>query len=171
MGTPPYEVLEFGQVQVQVQVRPITAPGLKCFLDDQAQRIRRSVHEVAPQAPRKAVVIVDASVSLMPPAEARQVQAAWLKEHQHLLKLVTHRIGLVLPNPWLRAFMASVLTVAPQPVPMSTHGSLAAAVQWAMDVLSEINGQASEVLLRDGVAAVERAKTELTLGAGDSVVA
>lgn len=161
MTVTPYEILDFGQVQVQVQVGPVTAAGLRAFLDGETQRIRAAIRASAPQAPRKGVVILDASVSLMPPADARQVQAAWLKENQHLLGLVTYKIGLVLPNPLLRAFMASVLALAPQPVPMNTHSALAPAVHWAIAAVSEIGGVVSDALRADGVAAVENAKAKV----------
>jgi len=163
MTASPYEIIDFGQVQVQVQVGPVSAAGLRAFLDSETQRIRNAVRTSAPHAPRKGVVILDASVSLMPPADARQVQAAWLKQNQHLLRLVTHKIGLVLPNPLLRGFMASVLTLAPQPVPMKTHSSLAPAIDWAIAAVSEIDGVVSDALRAGGATAVENAKASLLL--------
>ena len=161
MEAVPYEVLEFGQVQVQIQVRPVTGDGLKAFLDAQARDIKQTLAQVKGTPVQKSVVIIDASVSLMPPADARKVQAAWLDENQHLLQLATHGIGLVLPNPLLRGFMASVLALTSQPVAMKTHSSLENAVDWAIQSVQEIHGEISTELLQDGAGAVQRAKAHL----------
>lgn len=157
----PFEVLEFGQVHVQVQVRPVTAQGLRAFLDGQAREIKTALDRMD-SAPPKVVVVVDASVSLLPPSDARRVQADWLKEHEHLLRLVTHSTGLVLPNPLLRGFMASVLALAPTPVPMKTHGSLDEAICWAIATVDEIEGEVTDDLRTHGSQAVELAKAALT---------
>jgi len=161
----PFAILDFGQVQVQIQVRPITADGLRTYLSGETLRIKERVAQRDAVAPRKAVVIVDGSVSLMPPSDARKLQAEWFRDNQDLLRLVMHRMGFVLPNPLLRGFMSAVFFLAAPPVPMVTHRSLQEALDWALDQARAIDGQVSDELLRDGIEAVERARRRVTGGA------
>ena len=43
--------------------------------------------------------------------------------NKELLKLVTHKMGFVLPNAFLRGFMSAVFFLSGPPVPMKTHAS------------------------------------------------
>ena len=158
MGEIPFEILDFGQVQVQVQVREITVDGLRTYLDGESARIRQNLEFRDRMAPRKAVIIVDGSVSLMPPPEARQMQADWFNANKDLLKLVTHKMGFVLPNAFLRGFMSAVFFLSGPPVPMKTHASVDEAVPWAIAEALSIGGEVSDDLRLDGVVAYERAK-------------
>lgn len=151
-------MLDFGQVQVQIQVRPITTAGLTAYLDGETRRIRALLSQRDALAPRKAIIIVDGSVSLMPPAEARNIQRRWFTDNHDLLRLVTHEMGFVLPNALLRGFMSAVFYLSSPPVPMITHGSLDEAVQWAIRKAESIQGQVNTDLLKDGSIAVERAR-------------
>lgn len=156
----PFSTLDFGQVQVQIQVRPITAKAFAAHLAMETARIRQLLATRDSPAPRKAVVIVDGSVALLPPSDARRMQADWLRDNAELLKLVTHELGFVLPNPLLRGFVSAVFYLAPLPVPTSTHASLEEAIAWAVQEVRSIGGQIASTLLTDGTRAVERARAE-----------
>jgi hypothetical protein len=152
----PYQVLEFGQVHVQVQIAPVTAEGLKLYLDEQVGLIHDAIADGVKVNESKVVVIVHPSVGLMPPAEARQVQADWLKDNAHALRVATHCTSLVLPNPLLRGFAASVLHFVSTPIPMVTHGSLRKALSWAIEEVLKLGGKVDPALLDDPEAVIER---------------
>ncbi len=156
----PFSSLDFGQVQVQIQVRPITIKSFAAHLTLETARIRQLLASRDGPAPRKAVVIVDGSVALLPPAEARRMQADWLRANAELLKLVTHELGFVLPNPLLRGFVSAVFYLAPLPVPTTTHASLDEAIAWAVQEAQNIGGHVAPTLIAGGAAAVERARAE-----------
>ncbi len=166
----PFTNLSFGQVQVQVQVRPITSASFAEHLAQETLRIRRLLANRESAAPRKAVVIIDASVALMPPSEARTQQAEWLRQNGHLVRLVTHQLGFVLPTPILRGFVTAVSYLVPQPVPNTTHGSLDEAVAWAIQEAQNIGGDIDPELLHDGSFAVERARAKALGSIGTTAV-
>lgn len=161
MSSSPFVILNFGQVQVQIQVKPIDAAGLSAHLDQETRRIKQLLSQRGRLAAEKAVVIVDGSVALMPPAEARKLQADWLKTNKDLLQLVTHKLGFVLPNPILRGFVSAVFYLVPLPIPSETLGSLDEAVAWAIREARSINGVVDEELLTLGTAAIERRRAQL----------
>lgn len=161
MSASPFVILSFGQVQVQIQVKPISAAGLSAHLEQETQRIKQLLAQRGRLAPQKAVVIVDGSVALMPPAEARKLQADWLKANKDLLQLVTHKLGFVLPNPILRGFVSAVFYLVPLPIPSETLGSLDEAVAWAIREARSIDGVVDEELLTLGTAAIERRRAQL----------
>jgi len=161
MSASPFVILNFGQVQVQIQVKPIDAAGLSAHLDQETRRIKQLLSQRGRLAAEKAVVIVDGSVALMPPAEARKLQADWLKANRDLLQLVTHKLGFVLPNPILRGFVSAVFYLVPLPIPSETLGSLDEAVAWAIREARSINGVVDEELLTLGTAAIERRRSQL----------
>ena len=144
----------------------MTSDGLQAHLSQETLRIKQILADRKAPAPRKAVVIVDGSVALLPPADARQIQASWLKQNVDLLRLVTHQMGFVLPNPMLRGFVAAVFYIAPLPVPSSTHASLDDAIAWAIKEVHSINGTVDEALLNEGSVAVERARSAAMLEVG-----
>jgi hypothetical protein len=154
----PYRLLSFGHVQVQIQVAPITAHNLAIHLAAQSEQLELISRERWKYDPVKVVVLVDGGVSLVPPPEARALQTAWLKKHRNELSLITYKMGFVLPNRLLRAFVNAILFVAPLPVPMTAHATMHDAVRWATREIDSIGGEVSPELRSRGSAAVEAAR-------------
>jgi hypothetical protein len=104
----------------------------------------------------KAVVINDASCDMLPSPSARKAQAEWLKENEHLLKLVCHAAGFVLPSTTLRTTLTGVLWIAPTPFPITTHASLELALDWAITEVDRLGFDIHPELFGQGIMAVER---------------
>ena len=153
MGSP-FRSLDFDQIQVQLQLGPITIDNFRSYLEEEGERLREAMSISA--NPLKAVVVVDGSVALMPPAEARKLQAEWLKEYGDVLARVTHKIGFVLPNPLLRNLVGTVMKMTPMPCPTTVHPDLEQALDWAITEADSIGGVIAHDLLMDGTMAVER---------------
>lgn len=154
----PFRLLSFGHILVQIQVCAITTENLRIHLDAQTEQLQRILDERWHRDPVKVVMLVDGSVALMPPPDARPLQAQWMKEHKEKLSLMTRRMGFVLPNPWLRGFVGAVFFLAPQPVPMTTHRSMEDAIHWAIREMDQGDGRVDPELRRRGATLVEEAK-------------
>lgn len=162
MARSPFVSLDFGQVQVQIQVEPITDEGMRAHLNTETERLRQLVGRgPSMQVPEKAVVIVDGSVTLVAPPTARRLQADWMKDHEDLLQLVTHEVGFVVPNMVLRHTITAVLWLAPTAMQTSTHASLQDAVTWAIGEVDGLKGQVAPELREGGAEAVEKARQQV----------
>ena len=160
-GLHPIQALDFDQVQVQIQLAPLTAENMRAFQAAETERIRALVDIRDSHVPRKAVVVMDGSNELLPGADVRRMQAEWLKEHHDLLRLVLHSISVVVPNPLTRGAVTAVTWMANTPCPIKTHASLEQAVAWAIDECIAIGGTVSEELLQGGVTAIEARRNAL----------
>jgi hypothetical protein len=160
MATPPFVILDFQTVQVQIQVAPITVEGFEEHLKREGERIRATVGGVATGA----FVIIDGSVALMPPAAARKMQAEWIAEHGELLRVITRGLCFVLPNPLLRAFIGTVFHIVPPPAPWKTQATLEDAVTWAMGQAEALGLPIDERLLERGVDAITEARIRAVRG-------
>lgn len=164
MTKSPFAALDFGQVQVQIQLHPITGDGMKVYLAEESARMKQLM-SVGGFSGRKAVVIVDGSVSLVAPPEARRLQADWMHENQQLLAMVTHSLGFVVSNMLLRHAVSALMWIAPQvPFPTKTHASLSDAVRWAIDTVDSFEGEVHEDLRMGGALAVEAARDRVLRG-------
>lgn len=158
----PYEILEFGQVQIQVQVEQLTPDNLAQHLKNETARIRNAIAQHRkPGDTRKAVVLVDTSVTLMPDALTRKIQADWMKENEDLFKLVVHSMGFVIPSAIIRGTLTAVFWIAPMPMPVTTHESMDQALDWAIAQLDHYGEQVDNDLLMNGVMAIERKRAAL----------
>ena len=151
----PFLVLDFGQIQVQLQVEGVTRDNLQAYLDAETARMTERAADI-PADFDKAIVIVDGSVALMPPADARGLQADWIKANQEMLRALTHKMAFVVPNPWVRAIVAAVFAIAPSPVPMKTFPTLEAAADWAIEESHALGGAVREDFLVQRAGAVQR---------------
>ncbi len=152
----PFRVLDFGQVQVQIQVAALTTENFQAHLEAESSRLSALIRQRDSAIPRKAVVINDGSVELVPPASVRKLQAEWIKSHEDMLRLVCHRLGIIVPGALARHAMTAVLWLAPLPVPMKVLENMDEAVRWAIAEVDGIGGQVDAELRAGGRAAVER---------------
>jgi len=159
----PFRVLDYGQLQVQLQVAPVTAANLQHHLASETVRIRQTL-AAPPRAFDKVIVIVDASVALVPPPDARRVQADWMRANQNLLRQVTRAVGFVFPNPWVQGCVATIFSLMPMPIPMTSHGTLEEAVDWAIANADDVSGAVADELLFQGTQAIERARAGFRVG-------
>jgi len=151
----PFLVLDFGQIQVQLQVEGVTARNLRQYLDAETARMRELLKNL-PADFDKVIVVVDGSVALLPPPEARDIQAKWIAAHRELLRTLTHKIAFVVPNPWVRAIMTAVFAIAPSPVPIQPFANLDEALTWATAESRSTGGTLTAELLSEGANAVSR---------------
>lgn len=151
----PIQALDFDQVQIQIQVAPLTSDNIRAFHEAETERIQQLVGIRDQHVPRKAVVVVDGSNELLPSADVRRLQAEWLKKHEDLLRLVLHSMTVVVGNPVVRGAVTAVMWMASTPCPIRTHAGLAEAVDWAIESCTSIGGTVSEELLSGRVEAVE----------------
>lgn len=138
----------------------VTASNLRDYLDSETARMRELVKNM-PAGFDKVIVVVDGSVALMPPAEARELQAKWIAAHRELLRRLTHKMAFVVPNPWVRAIVAAIFAIAPSPVPMQTFASLDEAMAWATAESSALGGTLTSELLNEGTQAIARLRQTL----------
>ncbi len=171
-GTPqaylhPIRSLGFDQVQVQVQVAPITPESMGAFLASEEVRIRQLLKSRDSEVPRRAVVVLDGSNQLIPPPAARRIQADWMRKNAHVLRAVIHSMGIVIPNALARAAFTALMWLAGDRVPWQivAHPDLQTAVDWAIREAHSIGGTVSSDLILEGVDAVERKRLQLTAGA------
>lgn len=148
--------LDFGQVQVQVLVAPLTELGFRRHLDEESVRIKGLLRTQVGAAPRKAIALSHPSMPMATTPALRQMQADWLKANQDMLRLVCQSVGFIVPNPIVRYTVTAVLWLAPLPVPMVAHESLDLAVVWAIREADKIGGDVSPELRLDGAQAIER---------------
>lgn len=158
----PYQVLEFGQLQIQVQIAQLTPENLVAHLNAESTRIRRAAMDARKVGDtRKAVVLIDTSVTLMPDPLTRKLQAEWMKENQELFRLVVHAMGFVIPNSVIRGTLTAVFWIAPMPMPTSTHETMEQALDWAITELDQRGEQIHPDILANGVMAIERKRAAL----------
>lgn len=157
------QTLDFDQIQVQIQLERLTAENMRAFLQAEDRRIAGLLNVRDQAVPRKAVVLLHPEAELAPSADVRQLQSAWLKENQAMLRLTVHAIGLVLPNPmWRGAFTAISWMFANRlPVRIVAHSSLAEALRWGLEEVASIGGTVAEELREGGVLAIERRRAAL----------
>lgn len=162
--TCPIQSLDFDQVQVQIQLSPITPESMGAFLAAEAHRIRRLVSNRDSELPRRAVVVLDGSNQLVPPPAVRRLQAAWMADNSHLLRTVIHAMGVVIPNTLARGAFTAVMWLAGEKVPWQVvaHPDLETALEWAIEEALSIGGTVATELVRDGVEAIARKRAELT---------
>lgn len=152
----PVVALDFGQIQVQVLVAPLTEEGFRQHLEQESARIKGLLRTQVGAAPRKAVALSHPSMPMATTPAIRQMQADWVKAHQDVLRLVCHSVGFIIPNPIVRYTVTAVLWLASLPVPMVAHENLDAAVMWAIREADLIGGDVHSELRMDGVKAIER---------------
>lgn len=157
----PFEILTYGAIQVQIQVGEMTEANMRSFLDSQSQMLEAAVSGASPAA--RAVLIIDGSVDLVPPATIRRMQADWTNENRERIALLTHAIGFVVPSMAARGAMTAVLWLTRAPWPMETHASLDAAVEWAVGESTRIGAPVDPRLLDLGAAAIEQDRARLAV--------
>ena len=153
----PYQIYDFIQVQVQVQVGPVTEANLRPHLLGETARIRELLKQRSLHDTRKAVAVVEILNEQRSDPVVRKLQTEWMKENTELLRLVTGAMAFVVPNGVLRGAVTAVLWVAPMPMPVSLHENLDLALDWAVGEVTRNNwGDISNELLMNGAMAVER---------------
>ncbi len=152
----PFRVLDFGQVQVQIQVAELTVDNFRAHLAAETSRMTSLIRGRDSAVPRKAVVINDGSCELIPQASVRKLQAEWIKSHEAMLRLVCHRLGIIVPGTLARNAMTAVLWLAPLPVPMKVLQDMDEAVTWAIAEVDTIGGVVDDELRAEGRRAVDR---------------
>ena len=158
----PFEILEYGAIQVQVQVGQITEANLRAHLDRQTRVINDGVATGPPY--RKAVIVVDASVELVPPAKVRRMQAEWTNAHADKLQKILHAMAFVVPSAMTRGAMTAVLWLTRPAWPMVTQPSLESAMTWALEQADTIGADVDSRLRRLGATAVVRDRAALLTG-------
>ncbi len=159
----PIQTLDFEQVQVQLQIAPLTAENMAAFLQADEARLKQLLNNRDTALPRRAVVILDGSNQLVPPPAVRKLQAEWIKRNEHVLRTVIYSMGVVIPNTIARGAFTAVMWLAGDRVPweMVAHPDLATAIQWAIAEAKSHGATVSEELVRDGIGAVERHRAQL----------
>lgn len=157
------QTLDFDQIQVQVQIRPLTEPGMRDFLASETERIRGLMHDLDASVPRKAVVLLHPSAELLPGAGVRKLQGEWIKANVEHLRLIVHAVGLVVPNPlWRGVFTALTwMLEGRMPVEVVAHPDLSSALDWGLQEVRRIGGSVSSELVSGRVDAIERRRAAL----------
>jgi len=135
----PFEILSYGCVQVQIQVSDITDESMRVYLSEQTTIIEEGMASGPPYD--KAVILIDASVELIPSATVRRMQADWTNAHQHQLEKIVHAMGFVVPSALSRGAMTAVLWLSRPKWPMIAHASLPKAVDWALLEAERMGGE------------------------------
>lgn len=163
-GLHPIQSLDFDQVQVQIQIAPLTPENMLAFHESEDARIRQLLSIRDSEVPRRAIVVLDGSNQLVPPAAVRRIQAEWMTKNSHMLRTVIHSMGVVIPNAVARGAFTAVMWLAGERVPwdMVAHPDLEAALSWAVKQAHSIGGTVSPDLMLDGALAVERKRAVLT---------
>ena len=120
----PIQSIDFEQIQVQMQIRPLNAENIVAYQTAESERIHERIRTSEEMALRKAVVIVDASCNLIPESEVRQLQAAWMKQHADLFRMIVHATAFVVPSSLIRGTLTAVMWMAPMPFEVSMHSTL-----------------------------------------------
>lgn len=152
----PYRVLDFGQIQVQIQVAELTPENFREHLAAESKRIESLLRGRDTAVPRKAVVINDGSCELIPQASVRKLQADWINQHANMLKLICHGLGVIVPSAITRSAMTAVLWLAPLPVPMKAFKDMDEALAWAKAEVASIGGTIDDELRLGGRATIEK---------------
>jgi len=142
----PYRVLDFGQVQIQMQVAQPTDENFLAHLDAETQRMNGYLRSRDRVVPHKAVVIHAPSCDLIPKASIRRLQAEWIIRNEHVLKIMCHSLAIIVPGTIVRNAVTAALWLAPMPVPMKVHRDMDAAVEWAIREADSIGGQVDSEL-------------------------
>jgi len=163
-GLHPIQSLDFDQVQVQIQIAPLTPENMVAFHESEDARIRQLLSIRDSEVPRRAVVVLDGSNQLVPPAAVRRLQAEWMTKNSHMLRTVIHSMGVVIPNAIARGAFTAVMWLAGERVPWDVvaHPDLPTALTWAINQAHSIGGTVSPDLMLDGSIAVERKRAALT---------
>lgn len=152
----PFRVLDFGQVQVQIQVAPLAEDNFRAHLAAETARMTSLIKGRDRVVPRKAVVINDGSCELIPPPSIRKLQADWIKSHEDMLRLVCHGIGMIVPGMLVRNTLTAVLWLAPLPVPMKVLKDMDEALVWAIAEVDAFGGEVDAELRAGRRMAVEK---------------
>lgn len=152
----PFRVLDFGQVQVQVQIGDLTDESFEAHLTAETNRLNEYMKVRDALVPRKAVIIVDPSCDLVPKASIRRMQADWIERHRSLLRIVCHGMGLIVPNLVARNVTTAILWLASAPVPIKAHKDLDEAIAWAIAEADSIGGDVDPELRKSGRGIVEK---------------
>ncbi len=162
-GRHPIQSLDFDQVQVQIQIATLTPENMVAFHESEESRIKKLLTIRDSMVPRRAVVVLDGSNQLVPPAAVRRLQADWMTKNSLMLRTVIHSIGVVIPNTVARGAFTAVMWLAGERVPwdMVALPDMPTAVDWAIKQAHSMGGTVSFDLMRDGVDAVERKRAQL----------
>lgn len=159
----PVQSIDFDQIQIQIQLEDLTPENLLPYQRSESARIKSKLSEAKAlglDLGRKAVVIVDGTVDLMPSAQIRKLQGEWLKENASLLGLVVHSMGFVVPSATARGALTAVMWLAPMPFKVTTHATLEQALDWAITEVDQMHGKISNELLLGGVMAIEKRRLQ-----------
>ena len=159
LTSPLFHVLDFGGVRVRVQLSSFTAEQFEQHLRQEAEAVRREIAEHQGERIFKTVIVNHPNVEMRADARIRKAQADWLEENEDLLRLTCEAMGFVVEGALLRGMITAVFWLTHTPIPYTTHGSLEAALDWAIHraTVSPECAAPSEEILQDRVAAVERA--------------
>ncbi len=160
----PIQTLDFEQVQVQIQIAPLTPENMGAFYLAEDARIRQILGARDSGVPRRAIIVIDGSNQLVPPPAVRRLQAEWMTKNAHMLRTVIHSVGVVIPNTIARGAFTAVMWLAGERVQWTVVAlpSLEAALQWAIGEAHSVGAAVSPELIRDGVSAVDRRRSQLT---------
>ena len=159
----PVQSIDFEQIQVQIQLEDLTPENLLPYQRSETARIKQKISEakaLGVDLGRKAVVIVDGTVDLMPSAQIRKLQGDWMKENSDLLGLVVHSMGFVVASAAARGALTAVMWLAPMPFKVTTHATMEKALDWAITEVDHMNGKISNELLMGGVVAIEKRRIQ-----------
>lgn len=156
----PFRILGFDQVQVQVQVAPVTPTNLAPYHLAESHRLKTAYAKRDRTVPRKAVIVVDGSCDIVPPPATRRMQAEWFNEHKSLLGLCVQSMVFIHASALSRGAMTALFWLSPMPFQVVVRDSLATALEWAIGEVALIGGTVAPELLKDGVQAVERMRQQ-----------
>lgn len=159
MHDSPFQIFDFTQIQVQIQVGPVFESNLRGHLAAETARMREALKQRQLNDTRKAVAVVEFLGEYKADPVARRLQADWMKENTELLRMVTGSMAFVVPNGVLRGALTAVLWVSPLPMPVGLHENMELALDWAIaEVMRNNWGEIANELLLEGPLAVERRK-------------
>lgn len=164
----PFRTLDYGPIQVQVQLGPLDEASMRRHLDLQSRWIRAAVAGGA--TPNKGIIVLDASVNLVPSATVRRLQADWHREHERELEALVQSMAFVVNSRLVRGAMQAVFWLSQPAYPMTVHASLEAAIPWAIEEAAGHPVPVPRVLHQHGAAVVARDREALRRGETPSVL-
>lgn len=82
---------------------------------------------------QKTVTVLDARASARAPATQRKRQAAWIKEHESLLRRYSLGTAFVITSPLVRGVLTAILWLQQLPTPHTVVATIAEAERWATE--------------------------------------
>lgn len=112
---------------VRITMRgPATTEEFEAYLERRTRLLDRSVAHVT---------VLDARQAVVPTKALRELQARWIREHEHRIRAFSRGIAYVFESSSFRFVLSSIFVLSPPPSPYLVTASIDEAVQWARQCL------------------------------------